>query len=682
MTMMNNHILNCITCVDYTIIEDGITIIFHITHKNITKEKVMGKTLIEKLIASHLVAGEMIPGKDVGLKIDHTLTQDATGTMAYIQFEALGVPRVRTELSVSYLDHQLGQVSFENADDHRFLQSIAAKYGLVYSRPGNGICHQVHLERFGVPGKTLIGSDSHTPTAGGIGMLAFGAGGMDVALTMAGTPFNIKMPQIVNVELTGTLRPWVSGKDVILEMLRRLTVRGGVNKAFEYTGPGLACLSVPARSAIANMGTELGATTSVFVSDEVTHNFLKAQHREKDWTPLYPDEDAVYADKITIDLSNLEPMIAQPHMPDRVVPVSELEGHPLDQVFIGSCTNSSYFDLVKVARIMKGKVVAPNVEMALSPGSKQVFEMAARSGVLADLIASGVRILEVGCTACGGGGFAPNSTGISMRSSCRNFIGRSGTRDAQVYLASSETCAASALAGFFTTAEPYSELLKTVQDADEFIINDNMFVVPPEDGSNVEILRGPNIKALPSFKELDETIRSMVVSKLGNDITTDDIIPATAEIVKYRSNIGKISEYVLTRRDPEFYKKITARGNGIIIAGENYGQGSSREHAALAPKYLGVKAIISKSFARIHVQNLANFGILPLNFVNFEDYEKIDPDDELEIANTHESLHKGRFIVRNLTKGLEFEAVHPLTAKQQEIVIAGGLLRYTKERSK
>ena len=644
-------------------------------------EKV-GKTLIEKLIASHLVTGEMIPGKDVGLRIDHTLTQDSTGTMAYIQFEALGVPRVKTELSVSYLDHQLGQISFENMDDHRYLQSIAAKYGLVYSRPGNGICHQVHLERFGVPGKSLIGSDSHTPTAGGIGMLAFGAGGMDVALTMAGSPFNIKMPKVVNVELLGTLRPWVSGKDVILEMLRRLTVRGGVNKAFEYTGPGLKCLSVPARSAIANMGTELGATTSIFVSDEVTRDFLKAQHREQDWTPLYPDEDAEYAEKITIDLSTLEPMIAQPHMPDRVVPVRELEGHVLDQVFIGSCTNSSYFDLVKIARIMKGKVVAPNIEMGVSPGSKQVFEMAARSGVLADLIASGVRILEVGCTACGGGGFAPNSAGVSMRSSCRNFIGRSGTKDAQVYLASSETCAASALAGHFTTAEEYADILKEVQDADDFLINDNMFIRPPEDGTDVQILRGPNIQPLPNFTAMDNQIVQEVMIKLGNDITTDDIIPATTEIVKYRSNIGKISQYVLVRRDPTFAARTLEHQGGIIVAGENYGQGSSREHAALAPKYLGVKAILTKSFARIHVQNLCNFGILPLNFINFADYDTIEQGDVLEIDDTVESVRKNHFTIKNVTKGLCYEAVHPLTEKQQEIVIAGGLLRYTKERSK
>lgn len=641
----------------------------------------MGMTLIEKIIASHLLTGEMTPGSGVGLKVDQTLTQDATGTMTYLQFEALGIPRVKTELSVSYVDHQLVQVGFENADDHRYLQSVAAKHGIAFSRPGNGICHQVHLERFGVPGKTLVGSDSHTPTAGGIGMLGFGAGGMDVALSMAGQPFNIKMPEIYNVVLTGRLRPWVSAKDIILELLRRLTVKGGVGKAFEYMGPGVASLSIPERSSITNMGTELGATTSIFPSDEVTRAFLKAQNREEVFVELSADPDAVYAGTIEINLSELEPLIAQPHMPDKVVEVRELEGQPIDQAFIGSCTNSSYLDLLKASRIMKGEVVHPRVEMGLSPGSRQVFEMAGRSGVLADLIQSGVRILETGCTACAGGGLAPNSRGVSIRSSNRNFIGRSGTADALVYLASSETVAASALAGSFTTAEKYADKFADVTDAKEFIIDDRMIIMPPEDGSDVEVLRGPNIAPLPTFNPLEDRIETSVVIKVGDDITTDHIMPATGNILIYRSNIPKISEFVLTRVDEQFPARIKQRGSGIVVTGFNYGQGSSREHAALAPKYLNVKAILACSFARIHVQNLCNFGILPLTFVNAEDYSTIDQDDVLSIDGVIEGVRENRFTVVNVTKGKRYEMVHPLTEVQKEIIIAGGLLRYAKERS-
>lgn len=638
----------------------------------------MGKTLIEKIITSHLLSGDMTPGTGIGLKVDQTLTQDATGTMTYLQFEALDIPKVKTELSVSYVDHQLVQVGFENADDHQYLQSVAAKYGIAFSRPGNGICHQVHLERFGIPGKTLVGSDSHTPTAGGIGMLGFGAGGLDVAMSMAGQPFNIKMPEIYNVILTGTLRPWVSAKDIILEMLRRLTVKGGVGKAFEYTGSGVATLSVPERSAITNMGTELGATTSIFPSDHVTKAFLKAQHREEGFIEMYPDDDAVYAGVIEINLSELEPLIAQPHMPDRVVKVREIEGTPIDQAFIGSCTNSSYFDLLKASKIMKGSIVHSAVSMGISPGSRQVFEMASRNGTLADLIQSGARILESGCTACAGFGMAPNSGGVSIRSSNRNFLGRSGTANALVYLASSETVAASALAGYITTAEQFSEHISNVKDADDFITDDRMIILPPENGSTVEIVRGPNIAPLPKFTPLEDRIEASVTIKVGDDVTTDHIMPASGDIVKYRSNIPKISEFVLTRIDDDFPKRMKERGSGIIVAGLNYGQGSSREHAALAPKYLNVKAILVQSFARIHVQNLANFGILPLTFVTLDDYDTIDRDDVLVIENIIEGVRVNTITVRNETKNLEYQMVHPLTEIQKEIIIAGGLLRYAK----
>lgn len=641
----------------------------------------MGKTLIEKIIESHLMSGDMTPGSGVGLKIDQTLTQDATGTMTYLQFEALDIPKVKTELSVSYVDHQLVQIGFENADDHRYLQSVAAKYGIAFSRPGNGICHQVHLERFGKPGKTLVGSDSHTPTAGGIGMLGFGAGGMDVAMSMAGQPFNIKMPEIYNVVLTGSLKPWVSAKDIILEMLRRLTVKGGVGKAFEYTGSGIVELSIPARSSITNMGTELGATTSIFPADEITKAFLKAQHREKDFVELHPDKDAVYAGVIEINLSELEPLIAQPHMPDRVVKVSELEGKQIDQAFIGSCTNSSYLDLLKVSKLMKGLMVNPHIEMGLSPGSRQVFEMACRNGIIADLVQSGVRILEVGCTACGGGGLAPNSGGVSIRSSNRNFLGRSGTADAQVFLASSETVAASAIAGHFTTAEKYAEKIANVRDAEQFIVDDRMIIMPPEDGSKIEILRGPNIAPLPTFNPLEDRIETSVTIKVGDDITTDHIMPASGNIVKFRSNVPKISEFVLTRVDEDFPKRMKERGSGIIVAGFNYGQGSSREHAALAPKYLNVKAILACSFARIHVQNLCNFGILPLTFVDAADYNTIDRDDTLLIENVVKGVRDNRFIVVNKSKDYTYDMVHPLTDVQKDIIIAGGLLRYATKRS-
>ncbi|MDO4798956.1 MAG: aconitate hydratase [Bacillota bacterium] len=640
----------------------------------------MALTLIEKIMKSHLISGTMQAGEGIALKIDQTLTQDATGTMAYLQFEALQVPEVQTEVSVSYVDHQLVQVGFENADDHRYLQTVAKKHGIVYSRPGNGICHQVHLERLGKPGKTLLGSDSHTPTAGGIGMLGFGAGGMDVATAMAGLPFQLKMPAIVNVELIGQLRPWVTAKDVILEMLRRLSVKGGVNKAFEYTGPGLNCLSIPARSSITNMGTELGATTSIFPSDEITRQFLKAQGREQDFVELGPDPGAAYADHIVIDLSSLEPLVAQPHMPDLVTEVKHLTGKPIQQIFIGSCTNSSYTDLVKVARILKGKMVHPDIEMGLSPGSRQVFEMAARNGVIADLIQSGVRILEVGCTACAGGGMAPGSEGVSLRTTNRNFKGRSGTADALVYLASSETCAASAIAGTFVTAEEYANEICQVKEPEEFLIDDRMLVQANGANPEVEVFKGPNIQPLPDFYPMDPTIRTRVEIKVGDNITTDHIIPAASHIVKLRSNVPAISQYVLTRVDESFPERIQKAGSGIIVAGSNYGQGSSREHAALSPRFLNVKAILAKSFARIHVQNLANFGILPLEFQNVTDYEQVQQGDELQILNVIHSISNNAFIVQNLSQNTVYKMKHPLTKSQEEIVIAGGLLPYLKER--
>ena len=639
----------------------------------------MQQTLIEKLVASHLVEGVIAPGEGVSIRVDQTLTQDTTGTMAFLQFEAMGVPRVKTELSVSYLDHKTIQGGFEDMDDHLYLQTTAAKYGVLYSRPGNGICHQVHLERFGKPGKTLIGSDSHTPTAGGIGMLAFGAGGMDVALAMAGEPFSFKMPEVVKVVLTGKLRPWVSAKDVILEMLRRYTVKGGVNKAFEFAGPGVASLTIPERSTITNMATELGATTSIFPSDEVTKAFLTAQQRAEDFTELHADEDAVYADTIEIDLSTLGVLVAKPHMPDKVVNIEELSDIHPRQVAICSCTNSSYTDLVEVAQIMKGHHVHPDVEMSIAPGSRQVLEMLARDGHLADLISSGVRILECGCGPCGGGGQAPNSRGISMRSNNRNFIGRSGTLDAQIYLASASTCAATAIAGHFTDAREYADKINAPMP-DEYIADDSMVIFPPEDGSEVEVLRGPNIKPIPDFEPLDDHIDTTVTIKVKNNISTDHIMPNSLEAVKLRSNLPAISKFVFGRTDKEFAQRTIDRGNGIIVAGENYGQGSSREHAAMGPRYLNIKAVIAKSFARIHMQNLANFGVLPLVFDDPEDYNSIDRDDELEICNVVESARNNDFTVNNLTKGTSFKAKHQLTPHQVEVLIDGGLLQFIKKQ--
>src|SRR5574341_1197334 len=590
----------------------------------------MGKNLTQKIIESHLVSGKMLPGEEIAVRIDQTLTQDATGTLAYLQFEALGIPRVKTRVSVSYVDHNMLQTGFENADDHRFLQTFAAKYGIYFSRPGNGICHQVHLERFSVPGQTLLGSDSHTPTSGGAGMLAIGAGGLNVAVAMGGGAFYINMPKIVGVHLKNRLPPWVTGKDIILELLRRLTVKGGIGKIFEYFGEGLKDLPVPARATITNMGAELGATTSIFPSDELTQKYLRAQGREKVWTAIAADGDAQYDQVIEVDLAQLEPLIAQPSSPDNVVPVSKVEGTPLAQVCIGSCTNSSYVDLMVTANVLKGKTVAADLSMTLTPGSKQVYGMIAQNGALADLIRSGARILESACGPCIGMGQAPPTGAASLRSFNRNFEGRSGTPKDRVYLASPETCAASALTGKITDPRRLGDYPR-VEVPEKYLIEDNMLLPPAEKPEGIEILRGPNIKPLPTRGPLESALTGTVLLKMGDNITTDHILPAGAHILPLRSNLPAISEYTFTRVDPDFPKRAKERGGGFVVGGENYGQGSSREHAALAPMYLGVKAVIAKSFARIHYDNLINFGILPLTFVDPGDYDKIAQDDRLEI---------------------------------------------------
>ncbi|NLJ30370.1 MAG: aconitate hydratase [Clostridiales bacterium] len=643
----------------------------------------MGFTLAQKIIRSHLISGEMTVGNEIGLKIDQTLTQDATGTMAYLEFEAMGVPRVKTERSVAYIDHNTLQTGFENADDHRFIQLVAKKHGIYFSRPGNGICHQVHLERFGIPGKTLIGSDSHTPTGGGIGMLAIGAGGLDVAVAMGGGPYYITMPKILRVCLTGRLSPWVSAKDIILEVLRLLTVKGGVGKIVEYTGPGVATLTVPERATITNMGAELGATTSIFPSDEITRAFLKAQGREGDWVELKPDEDAVYDETITIDLSVLTPMAACPHSPDAVKKVDEIGTIKVDQVCIGSCTNSSYLDLMHVASILKGKTVHPQVSLAIAPGSKQVYNMLAQNGALADLIAAGARILECACGPCIGMGQSPNSAGVSLRTFNRNFEGRSGTADAQVYLVSPETAAASALAGVLTNPQTLGEE-SFVALPEHFLINDNMVLAPADEkeADSVQILRGPNIKPFPTTAALPESIEAKALLKVGDNITTDHIMPAGAKILPYRSNIPYLSNFCFAVCDKDFPERCRQNGKGMIIGGVNYGQGSSREHAALVPLYLGIKAVIAKSFARIHCANLANAGILPLVFVNESDYDTVDQMDELELPDIRSAIQNNKKItVLNKTKGTSFEAQAVLSERQRKMVLAGGLLNYTREQS-
>ena len=644
----------------------------------------MGLTLAQKIIKNHIVSGEMTVGSEIGLKIDQTLTQDATGTMAYLEFEAMGVPRVKTERSVAYIDHNTLQTGFENADDHRFIQSIAKKHGIWFSRPGNGICHQVHLERFGIPGKTLIGSDSHTPTGGGIGMLAMGAGGLDVAVAMGGGPYYITMPKMLRVNLTGKLSPWVSAKDVILKVLQILSVKGGVGKIVEYAGEGVKSLTVPERATITNMGAELGATTSIFPSDEITRSFLKAQGREEDWVELSSDPDAVYDEEISIDLSELVPLAACPHSPDNVKTVDEIGAIKVDQVCIGSCTNSSYLDLMRVASILKGKTVHPDVSLAIAPGSKQVYNMLAQNGALADLIAAGARILECACGPCIGMGQSPNSKGISLHTFNRTFEGRSGTADGQIYLVSPETAAASALTGVFTNPQTLGEEAP-IALPEKFLINDNMVVAPAPESEmdKVEILRGPNIKEFPTTDPLPETIAAKALLKVGDNITTDHIMPAGAKILPYRSNIPYLSNFCFGVCDKEFPARCREYGKGIVIGGANYGQGSSREHAALVPLYLGVKAVIAKSFARIHCANLANAGILPLVFKDEADYDRIDQMDELELPDIRSAIaDNSKIIVKDLTKGIEFEAEAVLSARQREMVLAGGLLNYTREQSK
>ena len=645
----------------------------------------MGLTLAQKLIKSHLVEGEMIPGQEIGLKIDQTLTQDATGTMAYLEFEAMGVDRVKTERSVAYIDHNTLQTGFENADDHRYIQTVTKKHGIYFSRPGNGICHQVHLERFGIPGKTLIGSDSHTPTGGGIGMLAMGAGGMDVAVAMGGGTYYIPMPTMTRINLTGYLKPWVSAKDVILEVLRRMTVKGGVGKIIEYGGEGVKTLSVPERATITNMGAELGATTSIFPSDEITLAFLKAQDRADDWTEILPDPDAQYDEVIDIDLCALEPMAACPHMPDKVKTTEEIGKIKVDQVAIGSCTNSSFVDMMKVAKILKGKTVCPTVSLCIAPGSKQVLNMLAMNGALGDMIGAGARILESACGPCIGMGQSPNSGGISLRTFNRNFEGRSGTKDAGIYLVSPEVAAASALTGYLTDPRDLGEA-PTVEMPEHFTINDNMIEPPasPEEAASIEVLRGPNIKPFPKTEPLPESITAKAVLKVGDNITTDHIMPAGAKILPYRSNIPHLSQFCFGVCDESFPERIKAEGKGIIIGGANYGQGSSREHAALVPLYLGVKAVITKSFARIHVANLVNAGILPFTFANEADYDRIDQMDQLELADIRTAMeHNTPVVLKNLTKNEEYplDASH-LSARPRAMLLCGGLLDYTRESNK
>ena len=641
----------------------------------------MGYTLAQKCIAAHLLDGDMsVVGSEIGLKIDQTLTQDATGTMAYLEFEAMGVPRVRTELSVAYIDHNTLQTGFENADDHRFIQSVCKKHGLYFSRPGNGICHQVHLERFGVPGKTLIGSDSHTPTAGGIGMLAFGAGGLDVAVAMGGGAYYISMPRMVRVNLSGKLSPWVTAKDVILEVLRRMSVKGGVGKIVEYGGEGVKSLSVPERATITNMGAELGASTSIFPSDEITRAFMIAQGRGDAWVELSPDPDAVYDEVLDIDLSTLTPLAACPHSPDAVKPVSELAGLPVTQCCIGSCTNSSLYDMLKVAAILKGKTIHPSVSLAIAPGSKQVFNMLAQNGALADLIAAGARILECACGPCIGMGQSPNSAGVSLRTFNRNFEGRSGTADAQVYLVSPEVAAASALTGVFTDPRTLGQAPQVTMP-DTFLINDNLIVppAPVEEMDSVEILRGPNIKPFPESQPLPADIEAPVLLKVGDNITTDHIMPAGAKILPLRSNIPAISEHCFVRCDETFPARCKQAGRGIIIGGVNYGQGSSREHAALAPLYLGIKAVIVKSFARIHVANLINAGILPLTFAQEADYDKIAQGDVLRLPDVRGRLERGEALtLENVTRGESYALAASFSERQKKILLAGGLLYTVK----
>lgn len=643
----------------------------------------MGYNIAQKLIKSHLVSGQMIPGTEISIKVDQTLTQDATGTVAYLQFESMGVDRVKTERSVAYIDHNTLQSGFENADDHRYIQTVCSKHGIYFSRPGNGICHQVHLERFGKPGKTLLGSDSHTPTGGGIGMLAIGVGGLDVAVAMGGGAYYLTMPKVVKVNLTGKLSPMVAAKDIILKVLSLMSVKGGVGKIIEYAGEGVKTLSVPERATITNMGAELGATTSVFPADEVTLAFLTAQGRPEDFTPIFADEDAQYDEQIDIDLASLQPLAACPHSPDNIKTVQDLSGMKIDQVCIGSCTNSSYADMMKVAAILKGKTVAPNVSLVIAPGSKQVFNMLAQNGALADMICAGARVMECACGPCIGMGQAPNSGGISLRTFNRNFEGRSGTADAQVFLVSPETAAVSAIAGEMTDPRTVIPEGISVQMPERFFINDNMILAPAENSADVEVVRGPNIKPFPVNKPLEENWDERALLKVGDNITTDHIMPAGAKILPYRSNIPKMSEFCFTRCDEEFPKRAQEWGGGIIIGGQNYGQGSSREHAALVPLYLGVKAVVAKSFARIHMANLINSGIIPFLFENEADYDRIDLGDELVIENIRTKITQGLPVVmHNKTKNIDIPLKVTFFERQIEIIAAGGMLNYTKQQNK
>lgn len=641
----------------------------------------MELSVAEKVIKEHLVEGDLSPGEEISLHIDQTLTQDSTGTMAYLQFESLGLSRVKTELSASYVDHNTLQIGFENADDHRFLQSVAARYGLYFSRPGNGICHQVHLERFGMPGKTLLGADSHTPTGGGLGMLAIGAGGLDVALAMAGYPFHLVMPRVVLVKLTGKMAPWVTAKDVVLELLRRVTVKGGVGRIFEYGGGGLSQLSVPERATMANMGAETGATTSIFPSDKLTQAFLRAQRRGDSFRPLVADEGATYDEVVEIDLGKLVPLVAQPHMPDRVCTVSELQGLKVDQVVIGSCTNSSYKDLATVAAILKGKVINPNLSLVISPGSRQVLAMLAKKGYLNDLVAAGARILENTCGPCIGMGQAPPTEGVSLRTFNRNFEGRCGTKSASVYLASPEVAAATALTGVLTDPRTLVEPV-AVPLPRRYMIDDSLIIPPPEPSlaERVKIVRGPNIKPLPRREAMPSELTGPVLIKLGHNITTDHILPAGPKITALRSNIPAISRYIFSQVDGSFYDRAVETGGGFIVGGMNYGQGSSREHAALGPMYLGIKAVLALSFARIHKSNLVNFGIMPLVFLKEEDYESIQIHDRLSIPDVREQIRSEQpVLVVNETQGRRFMTNLTIPRREREVLLAGGLLNYVRE---
>ena len=647
-----------------------------------TSEATCMMNLTQKILASHLVSGQMIPGEEISIRIDQTLTQDSTGTMAYLQFEAMGVKRVRTKRSVAYIDHNTLQTGFENADDHQYIQTVAHKHGIWCSKPGNGICHQVHLERYGIPGWTLLGSDSHTPTGGGIGMLAIGAGGLDVAVAMGGGAYYLTCPRVVNVHLTGKLPYGVAAKDIILEVLRRLSVKGGVGRVMEYTGPGVATLTVPERATIANMGAELGATTSVFPSDEVTRAFLKAQDREADWQPLAADPGAAYDETVEICLDTLLPLVAKPHMPDNVETVEAVGPIAVDQVFIGSCTNSSYQDMMRVARILKGKRVHPNVSLAIGPGSRQVLTMLARNGALADMMAAGARILETACGPCIGMGQSPRTGAVSLRTNNRNFYARSGTASAGIYLVSCETAAASALTGVLTDPRTLDVDLDIPQP-EHFEVNDNLVIPPVEEGheDEVEVVRGPNIHPFPLGKALADTVTGKVLLKMEDNITTDHIMPSNAKLLPYRSNIPYLSDYCLTPVDPAFPARAKAEHGGILVAGQNYGQGSSREHAALVPLYLGIRAVVAKSFARIHRDNLINNGILPLTFANEGDYDDISPMDELTLPHVREAIAQGQeqLTLHNATKGRDYTVCLPLTQRQRGMILAGGLLNYTRE---